>query len=442
MNREWPFDRTTNAQENPPEMASLKPFPILPAILMAFSILTAAPAQAAEKIAAVVNDEVISYFDLDMRISLVLAGTNVPDTPDTRRRLAPQILRRLIDESLQVQEAKRLKLPIEDADLARAFAHIERQNNVPPGQIDAFLKEKGVDKLALISQLEAEIAWAKLVGRRLRPQIQVTKEDVDDAIARIEASAGKPEHLLAEIYLPIDSPEREGEVRQLALRIMEQLKQGARFSALAQNFSRSASAASGGDLGWVREGELGSEIAQALAKMTPGQVAGPVRTIGGFHILLLREKRTSKGLGMSDVSVNLQQLFFPLPDNAGQADIQAVEEKARAASAKAVNCASMETLAAEMGTPLSGSLGTVKLSSLPASLRSAVETLDIDKPSAPVRTANGIVVLMVCERKGEDDSQAKAREQVERMIFNQRLDVAAQRYMRDLRRGAFIDVRL
>ena len=176
--------------------------------------------------------------------------------------------------------------------------------------------------------------------------------------------------------------------------------------------------------------------------MEPGHVAGPVRTIGGFHILLLREKRISKGLGMSDVSVNLQQLFFPLPDNAGEADIEAVEQKARTASAKAMDCASMETLAAELGTPLSGSLGTVKLGSLPASLRSAVEVLDINKPSAPVRTANGVVVLMVCERKGDDDSQAKAREQVERMIYNQRLDVAAQRYMRDLRRGAFIDVRL
>ncbi len=433
--------KTTKAQGFFTKMAPNLRRIVLPAILMAVFVATAPPALAIEKIAAVVNDEVISYFDLDARLSLVLSGTRVPDTPETRRRLAPQILRRLIDETLQLQESKRLKIEVNDADLQRAFSHIERQNKVPPGQIDAFLASRGVDKLSLTAQLEAEIAWGKLVNRRLRQQIQISTEDIDEALARMKAAEGKPEYLMAEIFLPVDAPERENEVKQLAIRAIQQMRKGASFSALARNFSRSASAPEGGDLGWVRQGDLGPDIDKVMTKMEAGQLAGPVRTISGYHILLLREKRTSQGIPMPDISVTLQQLFFPVPDNAGEAEIGVVEERAKTAAATATDCPAMETIATELATPLSGSLGTVKLSSLPDSLRNAVTSLELNTPSAPIRTANGVVVMMVCERDGEP-SQDKVRNQIERIIYNQRLDVAAQRYLRDLRRAAFIDVRL
>ncbi len=398
-------------------------------------------AQQFDKIAAIVNDEVISIFDLNSRLSVVVAGTQARKEPETLRRLAPQILRQLIDEALQLQEAKRLGIRVTDADLEHALSGIERRNKLKKGMLDSHLAAQGTSKLALIAKIEPEIAWVKVVARRIRPQIHVGPEDVTEALARIEAAAGAPELFLYEIFLRVDAPENETSVRQVGNRIVQQLKAGASFTALARNFSQSASAARGGDLGWVRQGELESELAEPAAKLKPGQLVGPIRTLGGYHILSLRNRRIAEGVKAPNAKLELQQLFFPVAKGTqpGKAD----EEMARVKTfaARASSCDGMEKLGSELGTGMSGSLGTVELADLPAPLRKAVEGLEPSRPSEPVRTDNGIIVLMVCGRE-EVGPGGSERERIEQMLVTQRVDAAARRYLRDLRRAAFIDIRL
>lgn len=398
-------------------------------------------AQGVQGIAAVINDDVISIFDLQARLSLIMAGSNTPDSPENRRRLAPEILRRMIDETLQMQEAKRLNIRVADGEIAEALERIERQNNMPKGGLDSFLARYGIDKTVLISQVEPQVAWAKVIGRRLRPQVNVTPEEIDDTLARIKASKGKPEYLLSEIFLRVDDLENEEQLRQVAQRIMQQLQQGASFAALARNFSQTASANDGGDLGWVRTDELGDDLAKSIALTEPGHVVGPIRTLSGFTIMLVRERRVAQGLPVADEEVRLQQLFFPLAPDSPDTLVTQTATRAHTTAARARSCSDMESLAKELATPMSGSLGTLKTSSLPSALRDAIRGLDIGQPSQPIRTDQGIVVLMVCARQGQNTEQDQ-RQQIERMLTMQRLDAAAGRYLRDLRRTAFVDIRL
>ncbi|MBE0533527.1 MAG: peptidylprolyl isomerase [Rhodospirillales bacterium] len=398
-------------------------------------------AQETQKIAAVVNDEVISLYDLQSRLSLLIAGSDTTDTPETRRRLAPEVLRRMIDEVLQLQEAKRLSITVADPEVEQAMANIERQNGMPKGGLETFLARNGIDKLALVNQVEPQIAWSKVVGRRIRPQIQISPEEVSETLARIKAGVGKPEYLLAEIFLRVDDTENEAQIRQVAQRIMQQLQQGANFAAVARNFSQAASAAEGGNLGWVRAEELGEDLSAPVSQMQPGQVAGPIRTLSGFQIILLRERRLAAGVSGGDAEVQLQQLFFPLAANAPAAQVADATAKAQSTAARARSCGDMEALARELATPMSGSLGKLKASALPAAVQNAIRDLEIGRPSAPVRTESGLAVLMVCARQGQNAEQDQ-RQQIERMLTLQRLDAAAQRYLRDLRRAAFIDIRL
>jgi peptidyl-prolyl cis-trans isomerase SurA len=398
-------------------------------------------AQGTQKIAAVVNDEVISLFDLQSRLSLLIAGSDTKDSPEARRRLAPEVLRRMIDEVLQLQEAKRLNITVTDAEIEQALSSIERQNGMPKGGLGAFLAKNGIDKQILVGQVEPQIVWGKVVARRIRPQIQVSPEEIDETLARITAGIGKPEYLLAEIFLRVDVTENEAEIHQVAQRIMQQLQQGANFPALARNFSQAASAAEGGNLGWIRAEELGNELANTITQMQPGQIAGPIRTLSGFQIILLRERRLAAGLPAGDAEVQLQQLFFPLAANAPEAQLKDTLAKAQSTAARAKSCGDMEALAKELAMPMSGSLGKLKTSALPAAVQAAVRDLEIGRPSGPVRTEGGVVVLMVCDRQGQD-AQQNHRQQIERMITMQRLDAGAQRYLRDLRRAAFIDIRL
>jgi len=232
-------------------------------ILFLSLVLTVAPASAqTQGIAAIVNDDVISVYDLNARVSLVIATSNQKETPEVRNRLSKQVLNQLVDEKLKMQEAKRLNINIPRTAIEESYRDLERRNNLPKGGLDQFLASKGVDKLALLEQIEAEISWANAVNRSLSYQIQIGDEEVDEIIAEINASKGMTEYQLAEIFLPVDNPQIENEVLNLANRLVENLKSGASFQSLARNYSQSATAAVGGDLGWVRLGQL----AEALGK--------------------------------------------------------------------------------------------------------------------------------------------------------------------------------
>jgi peptidyl-prolyl cis-trans isomerase SurA len=404
-------------------------------------ILAVAPARAQNVlgIAAVVNDEIISVYDLKSRLSLVLATSRLEDRPEIRERMAQQVLRDMIDDQLKLQEAKKVGIKITERDIERALASIEKQNKMPKGGLKDFLSNIGIDRSVMVEQIEAEIAWAKVVRRQKGAAIKIGEDEIEEVLAEIEANRDKPEHLVSEIVLTFDS-KTEANVRTLAQRLIQQLKSGARFEALARNFSQSATAAVGGDLGWLRPGQLSPSLDTALAKLRPGQVSPPVPMIGGYQIFYLRDRRTAATMAQKNITVALRQLFVPIPSNADAAERAGQTKLAGTMAESATSCQEIDRLAKELGTPLSGDLGNVRLSSMPAQLRDVVSELEIGKASAPQPISGGILVLMVCGREG-DKAPTADRTSVRRMLTNQRMALAARQYLRDLRRDAFVDIR-
>ncbi|WP_245986947.1 peptidylprolyl isomerase [Azospirillum thermophilum] len=242
-------------------------------------------------IAAVVNDEVISVSDVNARIRLALVSNGAAENPETRQRLAPQVLRQLIDERLQLQEAKRNGVTVSQADIDEAIKRIGEQNRMSRQQVEGMLKAQGVPVTTLQEQVRALLAWQRVMQRRMRQEIAIGEDEIDAAMERAKANIGKPEYLVAEIFLAVDTPDQDDDVRRTADRLVEEIRRGGNFAALARQFSQSAGAASGGDLGWVRSGELSNELDRSLATMRPGQLSAPVRTATGYHILLVRGQR-------------------------------------------------------------------------------------------------------------------------------------------------------
>jgi peptidyl-prolyl cis-trans isomerase SurA len=216
------------------------------------------------RIAAVVNDEIISVFDLASRMGMVMTSSSIADTPETRQRIAPQILRGLIDEKLELQEAKRKSITATDSEISNALAQIEKQNNMKSGQLNEYLQARGIDRGALLDQLTAGIVWAKLVRRLAAQTTEISDEEIDEALKRVKEHASEPQSRVAEIFLAVDNPAQDDEVRHLVERLTQQMHQGARFSAVAQQFSQSAAAAVGGDIGWVRPLKMGRELCMDL----------------------------------------------------------------------------------------------------------------------------------------------------------------------------------
>ncbi len=172
-----------------------------------------------------------------------------------------------------------------------------------------------------------------------------------------------------------------------------------------------------------------------LAKMRPGTLSMPVRGLSGFHILLLRDERQSS---LGEVSLHLKQIVFERPSGASEAQMQALTAQAETARGRITGCAGLDEQAAEIGGQGSGDLGTVNPSDLPPPIRDIVMALPVGQASPPLKFSDSLRILIVCERKDSGIDRARIRDD----LANQRLDMLARRYMRDLRRSANIDVRI
>ncbi len=245
-----------------------------------------------ERIAAVVNEDAITITDVNDRLRLVIASAGLPNSNEIREKLKPQVMGALIEESLKFQEAHRLGIAVEQEEINKAFESVAAQNNIPADKFAAMLTKGGVSSDALKKQLESQIAWSKVVQQLLRPQVEVTDADIDNFLSRLQGTKGKKEFLLAEIFLPVEVPSEEANAQQLANKLVDQIKTGkAPFFKLAQQFSKSAGSAQGGDMGWIQEGQLPPELEQELAGVEKSQITGAIRSMTGYHILFLRDLR-------------------------------------------------------------------------------------------------------------------------------------------------------
>jgi peptidyl-prolyl cis-trans isomerase SurA len=392
------------------------------------------------RIAAVVNDEVISVSDLASRIRMVMLSTSIADTPQARQRLAAQVLRTLIDEKLQMQEAKRKNITATEAEINKAIASIEQQNNMKPGQLDQVLKANGIERSALVDQVKASILWAKLVRQIAADTDPVSDAEIDETLKRLKQDENEPESRVAEIFLSVDNPQQDGEVLTLAQRLVEQMKQGARFSAVAQQFSKSPTAAVGGDLGWIHPDELSPTLAKAVSQMRPGELSPPIRTAGGYYLMLVLDRRNGRAVSEEDTVLHLAQVVFPLTPQSSEEARRAAFDAAQSVRADAKSCADMIRIGKEKASPLS-SEGDLRVSQIAPAMRSMVLQLGVGQPSQPILQKNGVGVIMVCD-KAEPKPVNATRDDVAETLMRERLDMLARRYMEDLRRTAYVDVRV
>ncbi|MBT5107614.1 MAG: peptidylprolyl isomerase [Rhodospirillaceae bacterium] len=402
-----------------------------------FSIaLMAIPTVSAQnvlRIAAVVNDRVVSALDVVHRMRFVIISTRLPNTPETRKKLTPQIIRGLIDEQIQLQEADHQNIRVSEREIDKSIRALEKQNNLPTGKLKVELARMGTDISTLRDQIKARIAWSKTVSRRLRREIQINAEDIDEELSQIKKQLGQPQFRVSEIFLSIDNPDQDGQVRATALRLLEQLKNGAEFSNLARAFSQNTSASLGGDLGWIQRGRLDQALDDAIGAMSKGQTSDPIRSFSGYHILKLREIRQPAGKG--DAVVSLRQVV--LRKDGGPA----LREKATAIRKSMSGCDKFDDMVKAVGAPASGSLGKVKISELPENLRDAVKALQVGEFGAPVTAASGDdIMFIVCDRQ-EKKVKLPKRADIRKKLLTGKLERLSQRYLRDLRRAAFIDLR-
>ncbi|WP_443027067.1 peptidylprolyl isomerase [Sphingomonas sp. LB3N6] len=390
---------------------------------------------------AIVNDTVITGTDVDQRVALVAMANEAKLSPEDRERLKLQVLRQLIDETLQIQEAKTADVVITQPELTQSYDAVSKRFNRTPDAMRAYLRESGSSERSLKRQIEGELAWQRYLRKRVEPFVNVGDEEVKSIIDRLQAAKGTDEFNLKEIYLAA-TPANGQQVYANAKQILAEIQKGAQpFEYYARQFSEASTRAVGGDLGWIRAATLPAQLAEAATTMQVGQVAGPIEVSGGYSILYLTDKRQVLTADPRDAKLSLKQLTLKFPPNTNQVQAAARAQAFAKATQELRGCGTVEKVAAGIGAEVVDN-DTVRIRDLPPQLQEIMLKLQVGQSTPPFGSAEqGVRALVLC---GRDDAQAGSvpnSEQIQGQLEQQRVNLRAQQKLRDLRRDAVVDYR-
>lgn len=391
------------------------------------------------KATAVVNGDIITGTDVDQRLALILASGETKPNAEEEQRLRLQVLRNLIDETLQIQEAKASDIDVPNEEVEQSYARVAQQSfRQDPQALDAYLTKIGSSPASLKRQIRGELAWQRLLRRNVQPFINVSDEEVKEMLARLQAAKGTEEYRIGEIYLSA-SPDARSQVFENAKRIVEQLRQGGSFVAYARQFSEASTAAVGGDLGWVRLAQLPGELATAARELQPGQLVGPVEVPGGFSILYLIDKRQVLTADPRDALLALKQISITFPQGISQAEATKRAGEFATAMKNARGCGEVDGVARQIGAQVVAN-DQVRARDLPGPLQDALLNLSLGETSPPFGSIEeGVRVLMLCGRDDPQNTAGPSFDQLMAQMEDDRINKRAQIYLRDLRRDAVID---
>ncbi|GJL97871.1 MAG: chaperone SurA [Hyphobacterium sp.] len=398
--------------------------------LAAFSA-ACAHAQQVEGIAALVNDYPITTVDVRNRMRLIIASSGVQPTPEALARIQQEALRSLVDETLQLQEAQEFEVEIAEAEVDAAIGDIATRNGTDPADIENDLAASGIQVSTLRRQLEAEIAWQVLVGGRYSNLIRISNQQIEATLERVAASASEPQFHLAEIFLEIPVSADQEMAQERAIAVMTQLSQGAPFQSVAQQFSDAPSAANGGDMGWLLQGQMRPEVAQVAQALQPGQLSRPFRVPGGLMIIALVDARE----GTTAIQFDLAQINLPT----SRVTDDAVATLERALS-RITSCEGIDAAIAGIDGVFSSRLGQISLDSLLPQVAEPLSGLDEGENTGLLESASGRQAYVVCSRTIGGPG-VPSRADIERQLRNQQLSMLSRRWLRDLRRDSTIEIR-
>ncbi|MFT8554911.1 MAG: peptidylprolyl isomerase [Zymomonas mobilis] len=402
------------------------------------------------KATAIVNGTIITNTDIEQRFALILAsaGGDVSRISEEDRNMARlQILRNLIDETLEIQEAKANDIIITPTELDQIFEHYARNMKKTPEAFSADLQAIGSSAKSVKRQVEADMAWRRLLGRRVEPFVNISNEEVQNIINRMKAAKGKDEYHIAEIFFSANDTNR-AEVRAKANKIQDQILQRGNtnermglFSAFASQYSEASSAARGGDMGFIQAEQLPDALAAVVKNMPVGSLMGPIETPGGFSIVALLEKQQILGIDPKDAIVALKQIYVNFPPGTSQNVADEKTAKLRDATKELKGCGSVDEIARKIGADVMSN-DQISIRSMPPLLQNMVAKLQVGESTLPFGSIQeGVSVLVVCGRDDPKVAKQPNFQQIHNQLQEDRVNKRAIRYLRDLRRDAIIDYR-
>ncbi|MEG9861429.1 MAG: peptidylprolyl isomerase [Parvularculales bacterium] len=390
-------------------------------------------------IAVIVNDKLISDYDVEQRLKLIFATAALEHTPENEERIRDQVVRSLINEQIKIQEGSRLEVSINVDDLNEYIDRIANQNDMDTEGLLDFLERKEIDPQTLQHQAYANATWDKLLIGRFGSDIALSDNEINEQYQRMQKAFDKPRYQLGEIFLAFDNARESTIVAQTARRLSQELQRGASFPAIAARFSESPTAAQGGNLGWIQEDQLAPELTRVIRTMRPNSISAPIRASDGYYILALIDKTIGNEADAQRNQFRLMHVLAPLEADASRADVILAQNRINSLLERFTSCENIAPLIEDLNFQID-SVNTIMAGQVDDRQQAILQSKNAGDIIPPQRSPRGIEVVLVCDRQN-DTGIAVTRDMIEDDLYNRELEMVARRYLRDLRRSAVVDIR-
>ncbi|HEU4333083.1 MAG TPA: peptidylprolyl isomerase [Candidatus Eisenbacteria bacterium] len=427
---------------------------VLPAVAALLALAQGAPTGAAERIAAIVNKNVILASEVDERFAQAAARYNIdPSDTATAARLRREVLEQLIENQVILAEATRLGVSVTPQDVKQA---VDREIDAVRERLGgeaAFTKALADERTTLAdlrAKYEPDVRDQLLISRTVAREVQ-SKTNVTDAEVRQffdahkDSLGRKPEILdLAHIMFAYEADSQQvRRARARADSLRNLIVKGRSFEEIARQFSDDPSGQRGGDLGAFARGDMVPEFEEVAFQQKPGEISQPVRTRYGFHLIRVEERQAKTDSTAEMVKARHVMIALrPTP---------ADEERARKRSLairdslmKGADFAAMarryshDTATKDSG----GALGEISAGNLPANLREVLTGLSLNEVSVPVRRDTGYHLFKLLGRTPEKEFQfEEIKDQLRQMVLNRKLEESYRRWYERVRKSVSVEIK-
>lgn len=397
-----------------------------------------------DRIVAVVNNDVITQFDLNDRMRVVqrqlqAQGIGVPP----QATLEKQLLERMINEKIQLQFAAETGIRVDDTMLDRALQRIAEGNHMSLDAFRAAIDKDGMSFAKFREDIRNEIIISRLKEREADNRTTVSDSEVEHYFATQAAKpGGDTEYNIAHILIQVPEQASSDQIQARKARAeqaLAEIKKGTNFGQVSASFSDAPNALQGGDLGWRAASRLPQLFNDALNNMQPGEISPILRSPNGFHILKLIDKR-GRDVAMVVTQTHARHILIKTNELVSEADAKRrlVELKERldngASFADLARLQSEDASAAK-----GGDLGWLSPGDTVPEFERAMDALPLKTVSDPVRTQFGWHLIEVLERRTEDVTQEKQKLKARLEIRERKADEAYQEFVRQLRDRAYVE---
>ncbi len=401
-----------------------------------------------DRVAAIVDDDVVTQSEVNARVQAVKAQIksspkgNVP--PDNI--LVSQVLERLVIESIQLQMAERAGVKISDGELNEAMSSIASQNRLTLEQFQRAIEKDGISYVEMRDQIRRELMIGRVQKGVMRNRIQISEQQIKTFL---ESEVGEvitaDEYRLAHILVPAPAEANAQQlqvVRQSAENMLAEIADGADFQSLAVERSAGQNALQGGDLGWRKAVQLPTMFSDIAQELEVGEIRGPIKSGSGYHLIKLLQKRGAQAEGQVEQTQVRHVLIQP-------SEIRTDEEAKELAESlrqEIIDGRPFDEIAKlfsdDPGSALSGGdLGWNRAGTFVPVFEQTMETVSPNSVSEVFHSEHGYHFLEVTGRRVEDFSEMFKMSQAENYLRNQMFDEELESWLREIRDGAFVEIR-